>query len=206
MILSFQSCKDLSSEPSEIEPLSILSTITTNTTKQTLYIYKTAYLGEGASYYYDDFFIDYAKVMIIDENSITYNFIPGETTYHKYKAYLSEDAPNFQAGKRYYLNIDINGKKISGETTFPGDFKIVSPSNSTLLDADKAIELNIKWTESSQAFGYIIIIKYHLIDQFSNEILKDEQDRTFINFDNEQQFVITCSLLSILFCGYNQAG
>ena len=188
-----QHCKDLSTQSIEIKPVSVLSWITTDTTKPTLYIYKTTYLGVGASYNYDDFFINYAKVNITDENNITYNFIPGETTYPKNRAYLSEDTINFQAGKKYYLNIDINGKKILGETTFPGDFKITSPLNKTLKNEVKGIELNIKWTKSYGALGYIIVITYNTISQYpsvDNKKYYGATTRTFNNYDNERNFII----------------
>ena len=131
------------------KPVSVLSWITTDTTV-TLYIYKTIYLGVGASYNYDDYFINYAKVNITDENNITYNFIPGETTYPKNRAYLSESTINFQAGKKYFLNIKVilMKRKFQAKQLFQAILRLQVRQNMTLKNEVKRIELNIKWTKS----------------------------------------------------------
>lgn len=166
----------LNNEPGKAEnESSVLFNLVANKSDQKLYLYRTAKLGEEASRYidsldlkltsYSDFFIKNAEVKL-EGNDLYYNdFVVVEdddfSYFEKGFQYINNDLLEILPSTKYNLLINYDGINIKGETTTPGDFKIISPENYARItesDDENNVSFNIRWNKSKNAKGYFIKI------------------------------------------------
>lgn len=148
---------------------SVLFNIVSNGAKQKLYLYRTANVnetinrreisGEG----YGKFAIKNANIILKNSNLSFPHFVleDDSTYYEKGYCYVNSTSLNILPNQEYLLEINFDDETIFGETTTPGDFKIIYPKNNVIIkakDDEYNVSFRVNWSKSNNAKGYIITI------------------------------------------------
>ncbi len=166
---------------------SLLFNLVVNETKQEIYIYRIV-KDEDV----DDFWGKSPDVYFEKDVSITlynpelnYNSFVLKELSNTYPTarnlfYSNSESLKLYTNTKYNIDISVNSNIITGSTTTPSDFNIITPTpNSTfrLNNLRNKAGINIKWEKSSSAKGYIGKIFIH---KENNDISKVSQ---FITLD-----------------------
>jgi hypothetical protein len=164
-IIALQGCEIPVSHPTEMDKLSLVTFFASHLTKQNIYLYRAAYLDEEDSSGFNKYFIENATVKIICENEDTLKckLIKGDD--YNSSAFTNRIGKTFIPGKKYTITAESEYGTIKGETTFPGDYKIVYPEEGVFYVGEEyryndgyRIPIDIKWTRSEGAYGYFLEI------------------------------------------------
>lgn len=159
------SCSDLNA-PSPTFEQSVVCNLTAYVTTQRIHLFRITSVDDpGPSFPFfspstnDARFVPYAienaTVFVEDETQqrVLFDFssdsLFGAIVGRPYK---NRDAFSVQPGGRYVLSAATPFGTITGSTTVPGDFSILSPSNNQVFS--RGATVRIVWTKSSHAFGY----------------------------------------------------
>lgn len=166
---------------------SLLFNLVVNETRQEFYIYKIVKDEdvndfEGKS---PDIYFEKGANIILYNSDLNYNSFVLKKLSNTYTTarnlfYSNSESLKLNTNTKYNIDISINGNIITGSTTTPSDFNIITPTpNSTfrLNDLRNGAGINIKWEKSSSAKGYIGKIFIH---KGNNDISKESP---FITLD-----------------------
>jgi len=163
---------------------SVLFNLTANTDNQKIYIYSTA---DNNGYVYNDnigkYTVKTANISLSNSVFNFSNFIIKEVSqwdnnFSKGAYYTNSDSLKIFSSTQYYLNININGSGIKGMVTTPDDFNILSPLPNSTINANDSI--NITWTSSYTAKGYLIDIVKTDTFSFNDSVYTYNREQSFI--------------------------
>lgn len=162
------SCSDVS-DPTKRFGASVLCQFTTSQARQSVFLYRTMDIhDEGSSFFYPfpefqssryaSYFIENATVFVTDAHGRRHDFhLRIDSSYGAVsKSYVNVDSFAVQPEASYSLSVRTGDVIVEGQTTLPGDFRIVSPDpGRTYATTDGELQLDLSWTRSKNAFGYV---------------------------------------------------
>jgi len=161
MIALFYGCEPITNSI-EPEKFSVAALITNNAASQRIQIFRTASLNEqndDPNYY----FIESAKITVEADDTSEVFYVMVSSANGNY--YRPSEPTEYEPNKKYTLNIITDFGNASGSTTLPGQYSITEPNENDAYKIIydqyiKYVEINLKWTESNNSYGYIINLSY----------------------------------------------
>jgi hypothetical protein len=186
IIFSFMlsSCDDINNTSSKAGQISIVGILQTGSDKQYVKVCYFSDLNENGKY--DSLVVKDAEVKIIGDD-FTEKLLYGETIdiYGVTNDYFYESTNSIESkllpGKTCKLYVKAKGVEINGTTKFPGKFMITSHKNNDTLDPNTNFRLN--WSESEDAYLYIVEYGYWASYNHSGTIITYSQQRQLVTRD-----------------------
>ncbi|HEX2962938.1 MAG: hypothetical protein HF300_08835 [Ignavibacteria bacterium] len=174
LVLMVSGCENLNDPgPAEFNNSLLFNLVVNSRESQSVYIYRTAQLSEWTygSYFwsnnwldafdkrFDYLFVQDAGVYLSGPNSDPVQFTVKTDSLYRNK-YVGPENFKPEPMKEYILSVKANKQQFTGRTFTPGDFNILMPEEGHVFTAaGYAYDLNILWTSSPRAAGYIVKIK-----------------------------------------------
>jgi len=154
--------------PSDVNNFSVLCLLKTDSSYQEVQIYQTADLNKNE----EKIIYQNADISLLNDNGIISKFIMYKRSGDRF--YRSVNKVNLSADSIYHIAIQTESTKITGTTKFPKDFKIINYSNNQTIELiDNELNINVYWSKSINAYGYIVNVTYPIkfqIDSSNYEI------------------------------------
>ncbi|HEX2960950.1 MAG TPA: hypothetical protein VHO43_04115 [Ignavibacteriales bacterium] len=148
-------CESPIEQAAEAEEMSITGLLRAGSDEpQMISVFKTSPLGDQNQ---KDNFISDAEVYLTDSLGYSSRYVLTDNISYG-KGYKSPGKTDFVPGRKYYLSVETPFGKAQGETRFPGDFEITSHKNSDtiMVPEDKTVNIELSWTKSEGAYGYVV--------------------------------------------------
>jgi hypothetical protein len=160
------SCTDVA-DPTKPDSASVLLQLTANQPRQSVFLYRTADLGETPSFLpftelhnaqFLPYFLEGATVFVTDDHGRHPFQLRVDSSYGTVvaKSYVNPDSFVVQPEASYSLTVQAGTLTIEGRTTLPGEFQILSPSPTQIYTTSNGqLQFDLRWTRSRNALGYI---------------------------------------------------
>lgn len=173
LVLMVSGCENLNDPgPTEFNNSLQFNLVVNSGEEQSLFIYRTAQLSERtdrnqyltdawAEVYdkrFDYLFVQDAGIYLSGPNSDSVQFTIKTDSVYRNK-YVSPGNFKPEVLKEYVLSVKANNQQFTGRTLTPGNFNILAPKEGqTYSGTGHSYDLNILWTSSPRAAGYIVKI------------------------------------------------
>jgi len=155
---------------------SFLYNLEVNAPKQEIFIYRTLDLSEPIenipfefSLKQDDkYFVENAQLFLTNSENNLSNFLV-EKSEKGYRFYTEGEFFIFKPETKYIIKVTANNQQFTGQTTTPGNFKILSPIDYDTLSYFEGIKVEANWTKSKNAKFYLAKLFIAEIDTINSD-------------------------------------
>ncbi|HEX2866175.1 MAG TPA: hypothetical protein VHO03_03990 [Ignavibacteriales bacterium] len=190
IIASGAGCDNPAEQPGVVKNISVAGLLNADTLEQNIKVFSTSSIGDNRFHVITD-----ASVRVSDSASWTEEF-PLNASEDGIASY-SSGKNTFSPGHSYFLEVKTKLGTAYGSTRLPGDFNITShPETDTIyIPNNSFIEVELKWTRSNGAFGYIIEQDNIRKFEYSGDTLSGGSSGSSFTFSNTIKIGVSKNLI-----------